>query len=189
MYREIEEYDKHHSFRSQSGKGLPCRPPGAYQVLHLTDFRRHSERGGGAFISGLRRPQVHTLVETWLARLWAVLVLGHAGTDKPTGQQEMENDSSLAADDSCAFDCRYPCSASASVEQSGEARAVANATGSGSINRTLAAMRRQHSGNYGFLFLFHFKGATEAKGCLPYGPVLLSWGRLSLFSAFSLSFT
>jgi hypothetical protein len=162
MYREIEEYDKHHSFRSQSGKGLPCRPPGAYQVLHLTDFRRHSERGGGAFISGLRRPQVHTLVGTWLARLWAVLVLGHAGTDKPTGQQEMENDSSLRADHHHA--------------------------GGQSPTRPLGnewpALRELR-----FSLFFHFKGATEAKGCLPYGPVLLSWGRLSLFSAFSLSFT
>jgi hypothetical protein len=84
----------------------------------------------------------HRLSKTWLARLWAVLALGHAAIEKATGQQEMENDSSLHA----------------AVVRPNVLNGLAVA---GDI------ARQRHLGNYGFLFFSHFEVCPRITGdCL-----------------------
>lgn len=45
----------------------------------------------------------YTVAETWSARLWAMLALGHARTTQLTGQQTKENVRALTFSESCGF--------------------------------------------------------------------------------------
>lgn len=113
----------------------------------------------------------HRLAETWAANLRVMLPVGHARTDRLTGQREKGKFCSLTADD-----------LSRRVGTGWYKSNKANAQGKMRIART-----RQHSGNRPFLFLSHFR-ADNSHMKRP-GLAHFCLGGLVLFSALSFSFT
>jgi hypothetical protein len=119
----------------------------------------------------------HTVAGTWTARLRAVLPLGHAGTDRPTGQRETENDCPLdwhprRRKGGKSFTMRGCTQAQPASpvrigwQNAADGKAQARATGA-------------NSEDSGFLFLSLFRAAYERKG-VAYGPTSF-WG-VFLFS-------
>ena len=184
------------------GINLPCyvkferdfrisasQPKDRDRVLRLIHNTRSSlKNSAGTFSPGNRRVTVtrNRSAETWVARLWAVLPIGHAGTERPTGHQEKENDSSLNA---------AVVSTEASTIAGSIARLLPPAL-SGLISTRCSWVRRQArcgfdsrqqlSANYGFLFLSTVKGCPRRTGPCLVDP-LCSWGVL-LVSYLSISF-
>lgn len=101
-------------------------------------------------------------VETWAARLWAVLPIGHARTTQLTGQHRMENDSALTAG-TC------------------DNRDGSSLDTNRAANKRLWKSQSQHSGRYGFPFVSHFMSRCSL---MLTALVLSSGGLVSVFCSF-----
>lgn len=118
--------------------------------------------------------------ETCAARFRAMLRLGHARTDKLTGQRETENDCPLGAGGLGDTGCQPEISGVGLLPKATGAKAAAY-----SHKASRSQHSRQHSGDNGFLFLSFFTDASQRIGS--WAEPTFPWG-VPFFSALCFCF-